>query len=229
MALKVLALDLGTQTGFCYNLNRETEHVWVEFAGTKTWATPKEITLFRKQRMDRRLDPRIWHFHKWLSHLLHENRFDVVVFEDVQFASTTLACQLWASLRSVVWVNCEDTHTLTECVNVKTLKKWATGDGNATKETMAAFAIKSGYELPTLDDNGIDAFWLWRWAHEKLKRYERTLLQSDGNGQPVSTKSTSTICSPSPTGDPSRRSASANRGNPGDSHANRPLAPRRER
>jgi Holliday junction resolvasome RuvABC endonuclease subunit len=226
MALKVLALDLGTQTGFCYNLNQYTEHVWVEFAGTKTWATAKEITIFRKQRMDRRLDPRIWHFHKWLSHLLHENKFDVVVFEDVQFSSTVLACQLWASLRSVVWVNCEDTHTLTECVNVKTLKKWATGDGNATKEKMAEFAIKSGYELPTLDDNGIDAFWLWRWAHEKLKRYERILPESDG---PAPAKPTATIRRPATTGDASGRSASANRGDSSHRVAHRALASRRER
>jgi Holliday junction resolvasome RuvABC endonuclease subunit len=226
MALKVLALDLGTQTGFCYNLNQYTEHVWVEFAGTKTWATAKEITLFRKQRMDRRLDPRIWHFHKWLSHLLHENKFDIVVFEDVQFSSTVLACQLWASLRSVVWVNCEDTHTLTECVNVKTLKKWATGDGNATKETMAAFALKSGYELPTLDDNGIDAFWLWRWAHEKLKRYERTIPESSG---PALGAAAAAICRPPTKGDPSGRSAATNRSHSGHRVTHRALAPRRER
>lgn len=40
-----------------------------------------------------------------------------------------------------------------------TLKKFATGKGNAGKPDMLAAAIRSGYEGPN-DDNAVDAWWL---------------------------------------------------------------------
>lgn len=161
----ILALDLGTKTGYCYGDRATALDV-----GTLTLATTKEITGFRKARADRRCDPRIGRL--W-TELRARFDPDLVVFEDVEFSSYTKQTQLWSSLRSVVWLVFPKAQY--ECVPVGTLKKFATGAGNATKEMM----MKAFYRprIPVmfsrrgpLDDNGIDAAWIWLWASHNLSR-----------------------------------------------------------
>lgn len=154
----ILALDLGTRTGYTYNKGESL------FCGTWVLATPKEINQWGKNRLTRRCDPRIAALRGKIDQVVKE--MDLIIFEDVLFCSTTYQCQLWASLRSVVWLtNCPRI----DCVPVQTLKKFATGKGNATKEQMAKAALLTGKELPKLDDNGIDAYHLWRWAKQNYK------------------------------------------------------------
>lgn len=154
--MNILALDLGTKTGYAYNLDEKF------ICGTWTLATPKEINQWGKNRLVRRRDPRIGGL-KWRIDM---RGIDLIIFEDVLFCSTTYQCQLWASLRAVVWLtNCPRI----DCVPVQTLKKFATGKGNATKSEMAKAALLAGKELPKLDDNGIDAYHLWRWAKQNYK------------------------------------------------------------
>lgn len=99
-----------------------------------------------------------------------ESKVDLVVFEDVQFQSSTMQTQLWASWRTAVWLAFPK--TLIDCVPVGTLKKFATSNGGATKEQMSA-ALKRqhpGRWNANLDDNTIDAIWLWLWAQKNLSR-----------------------------------------------------------
>ena len=137
-------------------------------ACTHHLATAAEVTAWRKQRLDRRDDPRIHRLHDILCCL---PKPDVVVFEDVQFQSYTLQCQLWSSFRTVVWLTF-GTRCLLECVPVSTLKVFATRYGKATKEQMAEWLWKANPELKTagLDDNAIDAIWLFKWAQTHLSR-----------------------------------------------------------
>lgn len=53
-------------------------------------------------------------------------------------------------------------------VHVKTLKKFATGNGNAGKDAMTIAARKKlpGYHFT--DDNEVDAYWLTEWAIKNL-------------------------------------------------------------
>lgn len=155
--MNVLALDLGTNTGYAYNQGNKF------FCGTWTLAGPKEIKEWGKTRLTRRCDPRVERLAEHIKNLPYP---DLIIFEDVLFCSTTYACQLWASLRAAVWLS--DGPRI-ECVSVQALKIFATGRGNAKKEEMAKAALLSGVELPKLDDNGTDAFWLHRWAHERIK------------------------------------------------------------
>lgn len=159
--MNILALDLGTKTGFAYNVGEQF------FCGTWKLATPKEIRAWGQQRLTRRKDPRIEKFCEILSDL---PTFDVLVFEDVLFASSTYQVQLWSSLRATAWL-CGKSK-LVECVPVSTLKKFATGHGNATKQMMAqTFFVNTVFQnSPKLDDNGIDACWLWLWAKQNLAR-----------------------------------------------------------
>lgn len=166
----ILALDLGTKTGYCYGCDLRNQQ-----RGTWNLATAKEVRDWGKERLTRRCDPRV-------ARLWHEldslPRPDIVVFEDVEFASYTKQVQLWASLRAAVWLSyggfsgCGFSGVLVECVPVATLKKFATGAGNANKNGMERAATRLGINVKGLDDNAIDALHLWRWAERNLSRWQ---------------------------------------------------------
>lgn len=165
--MNILALDYGTKTGYCYG-NITTE--FPEKAGTWTLGTPKEIKQWGLNRRTRTRDPRIA---RLANHLRVFPLADAVVFEDVQFASSTYQVQLWASLRAVSWTDYPD-NVAFECVPVGTLKKFATGSGTASKEQMGSALSRKHtqlYDAPVdLDDNAIDAIWIWLWAKQNLAR-----------------------------------------------------------
>lgn len=181
--MKILGLDLATSTGYAYNDGNAF------FCGTWLLATDAELKAARKLRLNRRLDPRVTQLFHLIQNLHSKYRFDVIVFEDVQFSSYTLQCQLWASLRAAVWLApASPKQPIFETVPVPTLKKFATGHGGATKEMMVRDLIKGDphftkNEDPTcaywhpdnhtsicVDDNAVDAVWLWKWAKHNLGR-----------------------------------------------------------
>lgn len=159
--IDILALDLGTSTGYAYNRGEE-------FAcGTWTLGTAKEIRQWGRERLTRTKDPRI---ERLCENITALGEFDVIVTEDVQFASSVYQVQLWASLRAAVWL-C-GTAKRFEAVAVGTLKKFATGAGNADKDQMS-LALRSTYPSiwkHALDDNAIDAAWAWIWARHTFSR-----------------------------------------------------------
>jgi hypothetical protein len=160
--LNILALDLGTSTGYAAG-DTDGKHFTM---GSWKLATPKEVREWGKQRLTRRRDPRPQRLCDQILKLYYIP--DLVVFEDVQFASSTLAVQLWSSLRTGIWM-CLGGAVKFDCVPVATLKKFATGAGNATKQDMeAAFA----WEPPkgVYSDDAIDAYFIWKWAKQNLSR-----------------------------------------------------------
>lgn len=171
--MNILALDLGTATGFAFN----DAHDGLT-CGTWKLASPKEVKEWGQLRLTRRRDPRILRLCDLVSALHSKQIFDVVVFEDVQFASSTYQVQLWASLRAAVWL--ATTRVMTkipyfDCVPVGTLKSFATGNGAAKKDAMLAAAkrkklLDSPSEFDDLDDNAIDALHLYDWAKQNLSR-----------------------------------------------------------
>lgn len=168
MSRSILALDLGTHTG--YALSSASRGFVV---GTWALACPKQITLWGKTRMTRRCDPRVSLFHSTLRSLKASSDLEQVVFEDVQFSSSTYQTQLWASFRATIWcVFGSEPGVLIECVPTGTLKKFATGHGGATKEMMesALFRSHPEWKSANLSDDAIDALWLWYWADRHLKQ-----------------------------------------------------------
>jgi len=159
--LRILGLDLGTRTGYCYTTVSQRE------MGTWLLATPKEIRQWGKNRQTRTKDPRVERLCEKISGL---GTFDVIVFEDVQFSVYAQQTQLWSSLRAAIWL-CGRSPII-EAVPVTTLKKFATGSGAADKLAMARCFLTNPYfrNSPKLDDNGIDAAWLWLWAFTNLSR-----------------------------------------------------------
>lgn len=162
--MRILALDLGTKTGYATNVGGTFK------CGTWKLATKEEIYVWGKNRQTRRGDPRICRLRNYIQEL---EQPDIIVFEDVQFSSTTMQTQLWSSLRAVVWMfSCAECKTIIEAVPVGTLKKFATGNGGADKDAMKAALTRRLVQPinPAWDDNTIDAYWLYLWAQQNLSR-----------------------------------------------------------
>lgn len=157
----ILAIDLGTKTGFAYNRGDKF------FTGTWKLATDEEVKVWGIQRLTRRNDPRA---ERLCENLTALGKFDIVIFEDVQFSSTTYQTQLWAALRATLWLCAVG--SLFECVPVGKLKQFATGNYRADKLEMA-LALKQQHPTvfsQALDDNAVDAIWLHLWAKKNLQR-----------------------------------------------------------
>lgn len=167
-----LALDLGTKCGQATNSSTGIL--------ASTWRLASDTQLKKARTVSpglRDRDPRMVEFQRLLRQALpHVER---VVWEDVEFSTSTAQTQLWASFRGVLWAELEAFPTLRRLtVPVGTLKKFATGSGNADKDEMRA-ALKAGIArnrlavlslVDDLDDNAIDAIWLNHYAatHDKL-------------------------------------------------------------
>lgn len=184
---RILALDLGTTTGWArWSPDRMPAKVEL---GQWVLASPKEITAFRKKNLDRRSDPR---FRKLLERLRTHESFRLVIFEDVEFYGGSLyQVQLWATWRAAVWAVFPE--QVLECLPVGTLKKFATGNGNAKKMDMARallaaepgrfsivrdgpkdedFWVIDNYASPgnkMLTHDAVDAYWLLQWARKNIK------------------------------------------------------------
>lgn len=172
--MNLLALDLGTKTGYALSTEGTT------FAATWILSTPAAITQNRKLRLDRRCDPRVAVLWDALTSTHSRTPLDWLFFEDVQFATTTMQCQLWSSFRTVLWLFAHTRRVKIECCPVGTLKKFATGTGAATKGQMETAMSRSGYWDPEiqnflktkskLDDNGVDALHLLNWGKKLVSR-----------------------------------------------------------
>lgn len=154
MSELILALDLGTHTGWaCRGLRGEM------LAGTWDFVQKKGPCCA--------VDPRLVLFRQ---KLVEETRIDLLVYEDVQFMRGRAQAFLWSGFRTVLWLFAHDYNIPIICCPVKTLKKFATGNGNADKDEMASalFLRDDIKDMPAnvsdLDDNAVDAVHLLRWA-----------------------------------------------------------------
>lgn len=161
---KILALDLGTLTGYCYG---DPKHL---VCGTWKLAAAKEISFWHKHRLDRRCDPRFSRLMKHLAAVRDQYTPEVVVWEDVEFVMHQRQAQLWPTWRAAIWATFDPEKVVLECVPVGTLKAFATGNGAATKEQMAKHFNHNGPERAEYDDNAIDAWHAWHWAKQLFSR-----------------------------------------------------------
>lgn len=163
--MNILGLDLGTTTGWACSSNGEIT------LGSWKLATPKEITAQRRIGDDRNADIRIPRLFLHIANKVYIRQIDAIVFEDVKFIKTTMQGQLWAAFRSCIWLQPKPEKL---AVPVQTLKKFATGWHNATKEQMIEAAFK---HHPTLcenvkkfDDNMADALHCLLYGIHELKQ-----------------------------------------------------------
>lgn len=146
--MNLLALDLGTTTGYC--LGTKESHI----SGIATFKTDR----FSGGGM------RFVRFRNWLSELA-EQAITEVVFEEVRAHRGTDAAHVYGGLMAVLTEWCEARRVPYQGVPVGTIKKFATGKGNANKDMMVAAARGWGYE--PVDDNEADAIAIFRWRMEQ--------------------------------------------------------------
>lgn len=160
--MNILALDLGTSTGYAYNIVEKLSY------GHWLLATDKEVRQWGKERLTRRRDPRP---QRLCDNILQLPLVpDLIVFEDVMFASSTLQVQLWSALRTSLWM-CLGDAVRFDCIAVQSLKKFACR-GGADKIAMKDALYTQHKEIfrPSMTGDEVDAVWIWLWAKQNLSR-----------------------------------------------------------
>jgi Holliday junction resolvasome RuvABC endonuclease subunit len=90
---------------------------------------------------------------------------DDVVYEEVVRHAATYAAQMYGAFQGALMTWCHDAFCSFRGVPVGTLKKWATGKGNAKKAEMIE-AARDHTGLDITDDNEADAVLLALYAAE---------------------------------------------------------------
>lgn len=99
-------------------------------------------------------------FRRHLEHMAH-CPLTQVAFEEVRRHAGTDAAHVYGGLLGTLTAWCEENKIPYEGVPVGTIKKYATGKGNASKEMMIEGVKALGYD--PVDDNEADAIALLRF------------------------------------------------------------------
>ena len=148
MTTTILALDLGTTTGWA--LCDSDGHIT---SGSEN---------FRPQRFEGG-GMRYLRFRRWISEIQESvSEIQFLCFEEVRRHVSTDAAHAYGGFLATLTAWCEHHQIPYQGVPVGTIKKHATGKGNASKDEMVACARARGH-APT-DDNEADALALLHWA-----------------------------------------------------------------
>lgn len=149
--MKILAIDIGTTTGFAMGL-------------THTDKPCRVASINFKPRKGETPGHRYLRAHHWILTLLRTHQPDMVFFEDVKNHKGVLAAHVYGGILSQILAACAALSTPAQGVGVGAVKKHATGKGNASKEMMISAARENGYEPK--DDNEADAIAIYHYAKE---------------------------------------------------------------
>lgn len=145
MSRNILALDLGTKTGWAYSKRG------------LVCSSTKKFTPRKKDHPAYR-----WvAFKTWLSEMIASYDIQAVYYEKVMSHSATRAAHCYGAFEALLEVACYSRNCELIPVGVGTIKKFATGRGNASKNEMMA-AIDDSVDL--VDDNHADALHLLNYA-----------------------------------------------------------------
>ena len=146
----ILALDLGSTTGWAVRNSRcRILHGTAEFRPSR----------YEGGGM------RYLRFGKWLEQTFDiTGGIDAVYFEEVRRHIGTDAAHVFGGLLATLTAWCEERAIPYQGVPVGTIKRFATGKGNADKVAMMAAMRKRGFE--PVDDNEADAIAILLWAIE---------------------------------------------------------------
>ena len=146
--LTILAIDLGTTTGWA-----------LRSAGG---AITHGFIALRPQRFEGG-GMRYLRFKRWLSELkASANQIHAVYFEEVRRHAGVDAAHVYGGLMATLTAWCEHHNIPYQGVPVGTIKKHATGKGNASKDEVIAAMRAVGHAVT--DDNEADALAILHWA-----------------------------------------------------------------
>jgi len=152
----ILALDLGTTTGWALR--------------TRDGAVTSGTQSFRPQRFEGG-GMRFLRFKRWLTELkTHADGIDSLHLEEVRRHVSTDAAHAYGGFLATLTSWCEHHQIPYQGVPVGTIKKHATGKGNASKDEMITAMRRRGH-VPT-DDNEADALAILHWATQSIDERE---------------------------------------------------------
>lgn len=144
----VLALDLGTTTGWALR--------------PRDGAFAHGFVSLKPQRFEGG-GMRYLRFKRWLSEVqTMASDIHAVYFEEVRAHAGVDAAHVYGGLMATLTTWCEHHNVPYQGVPVGTIKKHATGKGNAGKDEVIAAMRAMGH--PVTDDNEADALALLHWA-----------------------------------------------------------------
>lgn len=145
----ILALDIAIHTGF-YSMHGSG--TW-DFSESKKRNDNKQHAAFRNTLID----------------FIQAHDIKVIVAEDVTVNNHFVDTRKLSEFRGILLEIC-DTLNLQEpvFVNTKVVKKWATGNGNADKDTMIKFC-KLRWKTEPVDDNEADATHIFMYYVHKFR------------------------------------------------------------
>lgn len=142
----ILALDLGTTAGWALRNAGVIQHGFISFKGHR----------YEGGGM------RYLRFGRWLSEVAASAEVSAVYFEEVRRHAGVDAAHVYGGLLATLTAWCESRDIPYQGVPVGTIKRHATGKGNASKEQVIAAMRALGH--PVADDNEADALALLHWA-----------------------------------------------------------------
>lgn len=155
--VNVLTLDLGANTGWALSLQGKTLSGTINFKNDR----------FQGGGM------RFLRFRMWLEEIA-SSVINAVYFEEVRRHLGVDAAHAYGGYLGVLTSWCEERKIPYEGVPVGTIKKFATGKGNASKNEVVNFARECGYQPK--DDNEADALALLEYVSAfLLKRPNKKL------------------------------------------------------
>ncbi|WP_413936938.1 crossover junction endodeoxyribonuclease RuvC [Nitrospira sp. BLG_1] len=100
----------------------------------------------------------------YLTEIAKQKPFDVIAYEEVRSHMGVDAAHLYGAITLTIASWCEQHKVPYFGVSVGQVKKFATGNGGASKEMMQAAAKIKWPELGTIDHNEADARWIAEFA-----------------------------------------------------------------
>lgn len=164
MGGSILSFDLGTTTGWAMMVNGKISSGSVNFQPTRFDSSHSRYTQFRR----------------WLA--TNDNRaVDEVVYEAVRRHNGAIAAQTYGGFMATLQMWCDAKSIPYEGVAVGTIKKFATGHGNASKLSMVEAMEKRGHK--PRDANEADPLALLYWRLEQASLGQMSLAASNQNAQ----------------------------------------------
>lgn len=143
----ILALDLGTKTGYAVRTRGgRIVHGTQSFAPRTTWTAGQRWLRFRS----------------WLGEVLDQHQVNRIVVEHVSFHAGIRDAHCYGAFRALVEMAADARNLELVGTNVQTIKRHWTGKGGADKAGMIEEAKRRGFKPET--DNDADALAILDWA-----------------------------------------------------------------
>lgn len=149
----ILSLDVATHTGY-YTLGHGYGTVYFPNTGT----APKKYGDDYQQHKA---------FRDWVIGMIKKHNIKIVVAEDVNVGTQFNALRKLAQFQGVLFELCATLDVPLMVENVTSIKRFATGKGNATKDEMLKAAIQKYKVDMEGDDNAGDAIHIFHYFTHK--------------------------------------------------------------